>query len=104
MAMEYRSKEARRAIIARFETADMPAREFCRREGLNYWTFCGWRRRMRDESLPQQLVEVGPVVAAGEGGRVLVRASLGETTVELECASEERELAAVLRALRGATC
>lgn len=104
MATGYRSKEEWYEVVARFESAEMSAKEFCRREGLNYWTFCGWRRRMRDESLAQQLVEVGPVVAAGEGGRVLVRASLGQTTVEMECASEERELAAVLRALRGATC
>ena len=104
MATEYRSKEAWYAVVARFESAEISAKEFCRREGLNYWTFCGWRRRMRDESPREQLVEVSAVTAAGEGGRVLLRASLGDTMVELECSTEERELAAVLRALRGASC
>ena len=104
MATEYRSKEAWYAVVARFESGKVPAKEFCRREGLNYWTFCGWRRRMRNESPTEQLVEVGAVAAAGEGRRVLLRASLGDMRVELECSTKERELAAVLRALRGASC
>lgn len=73
MTTECRSKNEWYEVVARFESAEISAKELCRREGLNYWTFCGWRRRMCDESLPQQLVEVGPVVAVGEGGRVLVR-------------------------------
>jgi hypothetical protein len=87
MVTEYRSKEEWYEVVARFESAERPAKEFCRREGLSYWTFCGWHRRKRDENPPQQLVEVAPV-----------------PTAELECAPEERELTTVLRALRGMSC
>lgn len=104
MATEYRSKEEWYGVVARFESAKIPAKEFCRREGLNYWTFCGWRRRMRDESPPEQLVEVAPLPLAGEAGAVRVRVNLGDSTVELECAADEQQVGAVLRALRSVSC
>ena len=104
MGTEHRSKEEWYDAVARFETAQIPAKEFCRREGLNYWTFCGWRRRMRDESPSEQLVEIGPIPAGGASTRVLLRVRFGDTTVEFECEPEERQLCAILTAVRSLSC
>lgn len=104
MATEYRSKENWYEVVRRFDSGEVPAKEFCRREGLNYWTFCGWRRRFRDESSGEPLVEVGPIPAASGTRGVLVRVNLGGSTVELECAAEERQVAELLRAVRSVSC
>jgi len=104
MGTEHRSKEEWYGAVGRFESAKIPAKEFCRREGLNYWTFCGWRRRMRDESPSEQLVEIEPIPAGGVPTRVLLRIRFGDATVEVECEPEERQLCTILTAVRSLSC
>ena len=104
MATEYRSREAHAELVGRFELLGITAKEFCRREGLNYWTFCNWRRRLRQERAEQPLVQIKPLQPVAPSGTVTVRMSLAEVMVEVECGAEEDQVAAVLRAARSLSC
>lgn len=42
-----RGAESWRELVARQVRSGLSAQEFCRREGLNTWTFYGWRSRLR---------------------------------------------------------
>ena len=42
-----RGAESWRELVARQVRSGLSAQEFCRREGLNAWTFYGWRSRLR---------------------------------------------------------
>jgi hypothetical protein len=50
-------------LLAQFERSGLSAAEFARQHGLNYTTFCGWRKRSeRARALPAFVqVEVAPV-------------------------------------------
>jgi len=58
----------REELLARFERSGVSAAEFTRQHGLNYTTFCGWRKRWeRARALPAFVqVEVAP--GAGSEG------------------------------------
>lgn len=61
----------REELLGRFERSGLSAAEFARQQGLNYTTFCGWRKRWeRARALPAFVqVEVAPG-AGSEGLRV----------------------------------
>jgi transposase-like protein len=42
-----RGAESKRELVARQVRSGLTVREFCHREGLNTWTFYGWRSQLR---------------------------------------------------------
>ncbi len=46
-AIRRRDAESRQALVARRIRSGLSVRDFCRREGLNAWTFYGWRSQLR---------------------------------------------------------
>ena len=46
-AIRRRDAESRRELVARQIRSGLSVRDFCRREGLNAWTFYGWRSQLR---------------------------------------------------------
>lgn len=45
-AIRRRGVESRRELVTRQVSSGLSVQEFCRREGLNAWTFYGWRSRL----------------------------------------------------------
>lgn len=44
--------QERREVVARFEGSGLSLAEFCRREDLAYWKLIAWRKRLAEESAP----------------------------------------------------
>ncbi|MGH8319597.1 MAG: IS66 family insertion sequence element accessory protein TnpA [Steroidobacteraceae bacterium] len=44
-----RGAESWRELVARQASSGMSVQEFCQRDGLNAWTFYGWRSRLRTQ-------------------------------------------------------
>lgn len=45
-AIRRRDLESRQDLVARQIRSGLSVRDFCRREGLNAWTFYGWRSQL----------------------------------------------------------
>jgi len=45
-----RSVETWRELVARQSCSGLSVQAFCRQEGLNTWTFYGWRSRLREKT------------------------------------------------------
>jgi len=72
-------------LLAEFNRSGQSAAEFARQHGLNYTTFCGWRKRWeRAKALPSFVpVEVTPCAAVQElvieaGAQVRMRINRAE--------------------------
>jgi hypothetical protein len=74
----------REQLLIKFERSGWSAAEFARQHGLNYTTFCGWRKRWeRAKGLPSFVqVEVTPcgapeelVIEVGTGARMRIHRS-----------------------------
>lgn len=69
----------REQLLTQFERSGLSAAEFARQHGLNYTTFCGWRKRWEGaKALPSFVqVEVTPSAGAAElvieAGQVRIR-------------------------------
>lgn len=46
-AIRRRDAESRQELVSRQIRSGLSVRDFCRREGLNAWTFYGWRSKLR---------------------------------------------------------
>ena len=53
-----------RELVARQARSGLSVPEFCRREGLNAWTFYGWRSRLRARAADEQPVARDSAVPA----------------------------------------
>ena len=108
--MTRRKPEEKRLLVDQFENSGMTMREFCARERVSFYTFRGWRQRMKRDTKDQELVEVGRgVKAAGSRGvRVerpsVVRVTIGQATVEVNSPVDEETLETVVRVLERCRC
>lgn len=50
---ERKSKEFWQGHVAAFDASGERRAAYCRRHGLSFWTFDGWRRRLRDNAAPE---------------------------------------------------
>lgn len=50
---ERKSKEFWQGHVAAFDASGERRAAYCRRHGLNFWTFDGWRRRLRGTASPE---------------------------------------------------
>ena len=95
------SAERREELVAAWRQSGMTQAGFARREGINYTTFCSWVQQRRPEGKPAAPVKVRftevdvPGSASAPGIEVRM---LDGTLVR---GASAREVAAVVRALRG---
>lgn len=52
--MQVRSADGWRGLMGRQAQSGLSVAAFCRREGLNAWTFYGWRSRLRGRAVDEQ--------------------------------------------------
>ena len=52
--MRRRDVESWRELVTRQAESGLSVQAFCRREGLNAWTFYGWRSRLRAGAAAEQ--------------------------------------------------
>ena len=92
----------KRHVVA-FEAGKETRAAYCRRHGLNYWTFESWRRRLRhDAARSQALVPV--VVESGTpfGSALSVDVRVGSVAVSIPASVDAVWLGTLLRTV--ATC
>jgi lambda repressor-like predicted transcriptional regulator len=78
------SKEMDRAeVLRRLEGSGQSMAQFCREQGLAYWTVAEWRRKARRQR-PVEWVEVEPV--GGELARLGPQAAVGNGALAAELA------------------
>ncbi len=98
-------REQWQVVVERWKASGQSTKEFCREAGVNYWTFCEWRRRLQPQSPNTEFVEVmAPEAVRRIGGGAKIRVMIGEVTVELESPIDEAGLGAVLRAVEHRAC
>jgi len=82
-----RSRAQWQWLIAEQAGSGLSQRAFCERRGLAYATFCGWRRRLREELAARARESDGPafveldVAGAASGSGWEVELALGEGVV-----------------------
>ena len=60
-----RSVESWRALVARQVSSGISVQAFCRQQGLNTWTFYGWRSRLRQRTaVPETAAVDAPTESA----------------------------------------
>ena len=99
-------REQWQAVVERWKASGQPVKGFCREAGVNYRTFCDWRRRCAPQGwLSNGFVEVVATEAVSRIGRgAKIRVMIGEVTVELESPIDEAGVVAVLRAVERRAC
>ena len=108
--MTRRKPEEKRLLVDQFENSGMTMREFCARERVSFYTFRGWRQRMKRDTKDQELVEVGRGVKAAGSRDVrverpsVVRVTIGQATVEVNSPVDEETLETVVRVLERCRC
>ncbi len=62
-AIRRRDAESRQELVARQIRSGLSVRDFCRREGLNAWTFYGWRSQLRCRAPVDEAPSTGAAAA-----------------------------------------
>ncbi len=97
------SARRREQLLKKFEGSGLSAAEFARVNGLNYTTFCGWRKRypQPEHQRKPKLVEV-ELPASNPAG---IEVEIGRLTrLRFNDGDQARLAACLIRELEGVSC